>query len=75
MEIKDKIDQLRKEGKTIYSISRLNTVDECGYSYWLTYHEHELSEENIYGFAGTRIHKCLENIQNGIKIDFSSLGN
>ena len=71
MEIKDKIDQLRKEGKTIYSISRLNTVDECGYSYWLTYHEHELSEENIYGFAGTRIHKCLENIQNGIKIDFS----
>ncbi len=70
MTVKEKIQKLRDEGKTIYSISRLNTVDECGYSYWLTYHEHELSEENIYGFAGTRIHKCLENIQNGIKVNF-----
>ena len=70
MDIKEKIQKLRKEGHTIYSISRLNAVDECGYSYWLTYHEHIPSNENIYGFAGTRVHKCLEDIQNGLKVDF-----
>lgn len=70
MDIKEKIRQLREEGKTIYSISRLNTVDECGWEYWQTYQEHLEGKDNIYGFTGTRIHKCLENIQNGIKIDF-----
>lgn len=70
MDIKEKIQQLREEGETIYSISRLNTVDECGWEYWQTYQEHLEGKDNIYGFTGTRIHKCLENIQNGIKIDF-----
>lgn len=70
MDIKEKIKQLREEGNTIYSISRLNTVDECGWEYWQTYQEHLEGKDNIYGFTGTRIHKCLENIQNGIKIDF-----
>lgn len=70
MDIKEKINKLREEGNTIYSISRLNTVDECGWEYWQTYVEHLSGKDNIYGFTGTRIHKCLENIQNGIKIDF-----
>lgn len=70
MDIKEKINQLREEGNTIYSISRLNTVDECGWEYWQTYVEHLKGKDNIYGFTGTRIHKCLENIQNGIKVDF-----
>lgn len=70
MDIKEKINKLREEGHTIYSISRLNTVDECGWEYWQTYQEHLPGKDNIYGFTGTRIHKCLENIQNGIKIDF-----
>lgn len=70
MDIKEKINQLREEGNTIYSISRLNTVDECGWEYWQTYMEHLKGKDNIYSFTGTRIHKCLENIQNGIKVDF-----
>ena len=70
MDIKEKINKLKEEGYTIYSISRLNTVDECGWEYWQTYKEHLASKDNIYGFTGTRIHKCLEDIQNGIKVDF-----
>lgn len=70
MEIKDKIEKLKKEGYTIYSISRLNTIDECGWEYWQTYMEHLIGKDNIYGFTGTRIHKCLENIQNGIEVNF-----
>ena len=67
---KEIISKLREEGNTIYSISRLNTVDECGWEYWQTYVEHLKGKDNIYGFTGTRIHKCLGNIQNGIKVDF-----
>ena len=70
MNIKEKINKLKEEGHTIYSISRLNTVDECGWEYWQTYKEHLAGKDNIYGFTGTRIHKCLEDIQNGIKVDF-----
>lgn len=69
-EVKDKIKELKDQGQTIYSISRLNTVDNCGYEYWQTYIEHLDSKDNIYGFTGTKIHSCLEEIQNGKKVDF-----
>ena len=72
MNINDEIKKLKQEGKTIYSISRLNTVDNCGWEYWQTYQEHLQGKDNIYGFTGTRIHQCLEDIQNGIKVDFPS---
>lgn len=70
MEFKEQIEDLKKKGITVYSISRLNTSDNCGYEYWQTYMEHLPSKDNIYGFTGGRVHKCLENIQNGIKVDF-----
>lgn len=71
MNINDEIKKIKQEGKTIYSISRLNTVDNCGWEYWQTYMEHLPSKDNIYGFTGTRIHKCLEDLQNGKKINLS----
>lgn len=70
MDVKEQIEELKKQGITVYSISRLNTVDNCGYEYWQTYMEHLPSKDNIYSFTGGRVHKCLENIQNGIKVDF-----
>ena len=39
MEVKEKIKELRDKGIPIYSISRLNTVDNCGWEYWQTYME------------------------------------
>lgn len=71
MEVKEKIKELRDKGIPIYSISRLNTVDNCGWEYWQTYMEHLEQKDNIYSFTGTRIHKCLEEIQNGKQINFS----
>lgn len=70
MEVKEKIKELREKGIPIYSISRLNTVDNCGWEYWQTYIEHLEPKDNIYSFAGTKIHACLEQLQNGISIDF-----
>lgn len=70
MTVQEKIKQLKNQDIPIYSISKLNTMDECLWSYWLTYMEHLPSKENIYTFAGTKIHSCLEKIQNGEKVNF-----
>lgn len=72
MTVKEQIKQLKSQGIPIYSISKLNTMDECLWSYWLTYMEHLPSKENIYTFAGTKIHSCLERIQNGENVDFKT---
>lgn len=69
-EVTNKIKELRDKGIVCYSISRLNTVDECPLEYWKTYVEHLPSKDNIYSFTGTKIHSCLESFQNGINIDF-----
>lgn len=69
-EIKEKIRQLKEQGETVYSISRLNTLDSCPWEYWQTYKEHLDSKANIYSFAGSKIHSCLEDIQNDKEVDF-----
>lgn len=69
-EVNKKIKELREKRIVCYSISRLNTVDECGLEYWKTYVEHLPTKDNIYGFTGTKIHSCLESLQNGINVDF-----
>ncbi len=48
----------------IYSISRLNTFHNCQYGFYLTYSLHEDREDNIYSFAGTKIHDILDRIYN-----------
>lgn len=65
------IKELKQQKIPIYSISRLNTVDQCGREYWQNYMVHEPQKENIYSFCGSKIHKCLENIQNRIEVNFS----
>lgn len=70
MNVEEKIKYLKDKGIPVYSISRLNTVDNCGWEYWQTYMEHLSPKDNIYGFTGTRIHKCLEDLQNGKEINF-----
>lgn len=72
MDIKNKIEELKSKNIPIYSISRLNTVDNCGWEYWQTYMEHLVPKDNIYGFTGTKIHKCLEDIQNGKDVNLEN---
>lgn len=70
MNVNEKIKELKNKGIPVYSISRLNTVDNCGWEYWQTYMEHLTPKDNIYSFTGTRIHKCLEDLQNGLTLNF-----
>lgn len=48
----------------VYSISRLNTFNTCEYGFYLTYGLKEESEDNIYSFAGSKIHDIMDRIYN-----------
>ena len=42
------IEQMRSEGKKVYSISRLNCLDQCPYQAYLNYVKCEEQEPNIW---------------------------
>lgn len=54
----------------IYSISRLNIFDNCKYEYYLNYIKKEVPRLNIYSFLGSKVHECLEQLQNGKEVNF-----
>lgn len=56
--------ELRADGVPVYSISRLNTYNDCPYSYYLTYINKDRGDNNCYGIAGGEVHEWLEDIQN-----------
>lgn len=74
-----KLIELEKQGKTVYSISRLDTFNRCEYDYYLTYILNDRGEDNCYSLAGTRIHNNLEALYNNkideefIKTDFENM--
>lgn len=51
--------------KKVYSISKLNTIDQCEYQAYLSYVKHAKQSSSCYSILGTRIHDCLEAIING----------
>ena len=50
--------------KKVYSISKLNTIDQCEYQAYLSYVKHTKQSSSCYSILGTRIHDCLEAIMN-----------
>lgn len=50
--------------KKVYSISKLNTIDQCEYQAYLSYVKHAKQSSSCYSILGTRIHDCLEAIMN-----------
>ena len=56
-----RLEELRSHGKKIYSISRLNTLNQCEYQAYLNYVE-KLEGENIgiYGKLGGKVHDTIE---------------
>lgn len=50
--------------KKVYSISKLNTIDQCEYQAYLSYVKHMKQSSSCYSILGTRIHDCLEAIMN-----------
>ncbi len=74
-----RITKLKEEGKTVYSISRLNTFNQCEYEYYITYILGNRGQDNCYSIAGTKMHDHLESIHNGesteeeMKNDFENM--
>lgn len=56
---------LKDNGVPVYSFSRLNTMKQCEYQYFLTYLEKVKGTDNIYGLLGGKIHDVIEMIYNG----------
>lgn len=64
--VKQEIKELRKQGKDVWSFSRLNSYNDCAYGYYTTYGGEKIDrgKGNIYSFAGSEIHEVLEDIYN-----------
>lgn len=60
----EKLEEIRNSGKTIYSISRLDTINRCLYEAYRTYILHEKGRDSCYGLMGGKIHDILEGITN-----------
>lgn len=65
----ERLDRLRAEGKTIYSISRIDSINNCLYGAYRTYVLGERGNGNVYSCAGTITHDTLEAITNGLKTE------
>lgn len=64
--IENKLKELYDSGKNVYSISKLNTIDQCKYQAYLSYIKKEPKPgKSIYGILGGKIHDKLEEIIKG----------
>ena len=61
-----RLQELFDSGKSVYSISKCNTIEECLYEAYNTYVLHKKGTNGIYGILGTKIHDKLEEIINGV---------
>ena len=66
-DIREQIDNLKADGHTVYSISRLNNFNSCPYCYHLTYNLKLPQVQNPYSVMGDVIHDAIENIYKGEK--------
>lgn len=64
-QLDSRLEELYKSGKKVYSISKINTIDECLYEAYNSYVLREKGQNGIYGVLGTKIHDKLEAIMNG----------
>lgn len=58
----ERLQELFQAKKNVYSISKLNTIDQCLYQAYRTYKLHDRGKNNVYGIMGGRIHDVLESI-------------
>lgn len=59
------LEDIKKNGGKLYSISKCNTINNCTYEAFLQYVLNQQSDESIYGVMGTAVHDKLEQIING----------
>ena len=59
------IEQLQAQGVELYSISKLDNINNCLYASYLTYRKGIKGNNNIYAIIGTKMHEVLEAIARG----------
>lgn len=61
----EQIQQLQNSGVELYSISKLDNINNCLYASYLTYRKGIKGSNNIYAITGTKMHEVLESIAKG----------
>lgn len=61
----DRIKKLQDQGIELYSISKLDNINNCLYASYLTYRKGEKGVNNIYAITGTKLHEVLEAMARG----------
>lgn len=64
-ELNPTLAKLKENGIETYSISKLDTINNCMYGAYRTYKLHDRGKNNIYALLGTKVHDTLEGIVNG----------
>lgn len=62
MKAEDKLKQLRADGHTVWSFSRLGSFHNCQYEYYNTYVLKNRGKGNIYTDAGSFVHDYIEGV-------------
>lgn len=63
-ELNATLQELRDKNIPVYSISRIDSINNCLYGAYLTYVKGDRGEGNIYSYLGSKMHDTLENIMN-----------
>ncbi len=73
MRAEDKLKELREQGVTVWSFSRLGSFHNCQYEYYNTYVLKNRGKGNVYTEAGSFVHDFIENTYKGeyLKQNFS----
>ena len=64
-EFNQRLQDLKDTGKELFSISKLDTINNCLYAAYRTYKLGDRGDGNIYSIMGSKIHDVLEQIING----------
>lgn len=66
----ERLTQLKEKGCNVYSISRLNSLNQCPYSAYITYVLGDRGNDNVWAALGSIMHDTLQDIiDNGTSTD------
>lgn len=68
-ELEPKIKELSKNGNIVYSISKINSFNQCEFGYYQTYIKGNRGMDNIYSISGSNFHSSLQEIYDGKKTE------
>lgn len=60
--VEPRLQELWNKGVSVYSFSKLSSIEECLYGAYLTYIKRQKGKDSCYSLAGSATHDCLESI-------------